>query len=423
MRLTDAQQNAVAARGNALVSASAGTGKTSTLVERCLRCLCDERAALDEILVVTFTEAAAAEMRERLRARLEEKHQAEPQDSRWAEQLALFDAAHIGTLHSLCFKLVRQHFYELKFDPQLSVLDESEGGLLADESIEAVLQPHYAALDEHGEAVQQLIQNYGGGKGDQRVRALMLRLHEYMQTRANPSAWFEQQSKIFAAPEPEQWRQWLPEGIADWRREWRTALEALAPQNEKAAACLKILNSLPLEFNREHAARVLAQLHEAGKVWPPRRKTALRKPLGNFFEEAAFLCDVAARTPESDPLAEDWSWIRGHMATLLNLAREFDEHFSRMKRESGVVDFHDLEQCALQLLWDFKADKPTQIARQWRKKIRFVFVDEYQDINAAQDKIIEALSRDGAQANRFLVGDVKQSIYRFRLADPSIFAG
>jgi len=111
------------------------------------------------------------------------------------------------------------------------------------------------------------------------------------------------------------------------------------------------------------------------------------------------------------------------MITLLEMAREFTAAFTEAKRELGMVDFHDLEQFALRLLWDPKTDQPTRIARQWRKQLRYVFVDEYQDINAAQDKIIEALSREGALGNRFLVGDVKQSIYRFRLANPYIFQG
>ena len=122
-----------------------------------------------------------------------------------------------------------------------------------------------------------------------------------------------------------------------------------------------------------------------------------------------------------DPLAEDWDWVRGHMGALLRLTQNFSARFAARKREDGVLDFHDLEQFALKLLWNFAADQPTPTAGRWRRKIRFVFVDEYQDINAAQDKIIQALGRDGAEANRFLVGDVKQSIYRFRLADPKIF--
>src|SRR5581483_9587370 len=116
-----------------------------------------------------------------------------------------------------------------------------------------------------------------------------------------------------------------------------------------------------------------------------------------------------------------WNWVRSQMTTLLELAREFTVAYSDAKRELGVVDFHDLEQHALALLWDRQTKQPSAVARQWREKLRFVFVDEYQDINEAQDAILKALSRDGAAANRFLVGDVKQSIYRFRLADPRIF--
>ena len=121
------------------------------------------------------------------------------------------------------------------------------------------------------------------------------------------------------------------------------------------------------------------------------------------------------------PLAQDWNWVRGQMATLLALAMEFTSAFSEAKRETGAVDFHDLEQHALRLLWDRDTRQPTATAREWRRKLRFVFVDEYQDINDAQDAILKALSREGGAANRFLVGDVKQSIYRFRLADPRIF--
>src|SRR5882757_2663691 len=128
---TQSQRQAVAARGNVLVMAGAGTGKTKTLVARCLDCLDRERASLDELLIVTFTEAAAAEMRQRLRKSLEEKNAALSKDEFWQEQLARFDLAHIGTLHSFCLKLIREHFYELGLDPQLAILDEGEACQLA----------------------------------------------------------------------------------------------------------------------------------------------------------------------------------------------------------------------------------------------------------------------------------------------------
>ena len=131
MMLTPAQSKAIRARGNVLVIAGAGTGKTRTLVERCLSCLVDEPvpASLDEILVVTFTEAAAAEARQRIWQRLEEQRQRKGRNAFWDEQLALFESAHIGTLHSFCLKLVRQQFYQLGLDPQLSVLAEEEARL------------------------------------------------------------------------------------------------------------------------------------------------------------------------------------------------------------------------------------------------------------------------------------------------------
>ena len=458
-RLTPAQRRAVAARGNVLVMAGAGTGKTHTLIARCLHCLCAEQppASLEEILVVTFTEAAAAEMRRRLREQLEEKLRAAPVDPRWAEQIALFDTAHLGTLHSFCLKLVREHFHELGLDPQLAVLDEGEARLLADETLDEELQEHYAGQNELAEAVQKLIQIYGTGR-DQTIRQLVLRLHHYVQTRPDADGWLARQIEHFASPAPDEWRVWLLDGIRAWRNEWLPFLENLGapvlgapPANEKATELANILRRLPGNFSRETAAEILEQIISADGNWPAKRKTALRKPLEKFFDAAAFLHSLAPVTGGRDPLAEDWDWVRGQMSALLRLTQNFTTRFAARKRDAGVLDFHDLEQFALKLLWDFAANRPSPAAERWRTKIRFVFVDEYQDINAAQDKIIQALSRDSlagglecadtsallndatrravesgvmppqSQGNRFLVGDVKQSIYRFRLADPKIF--
>jgi ATP-dependent helicase/nuclease subunit A len=424
MSLTPAQQAAIAARGNVLVVAGAGTGKTRTLVERCLACLVADQppASLDEILMVTFTDAAAAEMRQRIRARLEDELKADPGNSHWQEQMALFETAHMGTLHSFCLELIRQHFYELELDPQLAVLAEEEARLLADETLERLLQEHYAGRSSAAEAVQQLIQTQGGG-WDKPIRALVLRLHHYAQTLPDPDGWIAAQTARFASPQPDTWQQWLLAALADCRPRWLPHLEAQTAQNEIAAACAAALRTLKTTPSRTDAAVVLDQVCAAARECPRGRKTDCLKPLKEFLGEAEFLLSLAPLDERSDPLAEDWNWVRGQMITLLEMARDFTAAFTDAKRELGMVDFHDLEQFALRLLWDPKTDKPTPIARQWRKQLRYVFVDEYQDINAAQDKIIEALSREGALGNRFLVGDVKQSIYRFRLANPYIFQG
>jgi ATP-dependent helicase/nuclease subunit A len=422
---TQSQKEIVAARGNVLVMAGAGTGKTHTLVARCLDCLERERTSLDELLIVTFTEAAATKMRSRLRRALEEKFTSSPDDSHFAEQLALFDTAHIGTLHGFCFKLIREYFYELGLDPQISILDEGQTRLRADETLEEQFNSHYENEDGFSLAVQNLIKIYGNGR-DEKIRALVLRLHHYIQTRADAENWLARQIKKFSAAEPAQWREWFSATISNWKKEWLPILQNLKNENSKAAECLQILGSArvatetPARQDVSFLTKILAT--DGKENFPPKKFTALRKPLEDFFGDAKFLNSLLAANG-NDPLAEDWNWTRGHMKTLLQLAREFEVNFSARKRDDGVLDFHDLEQFALKLLWDFEMQKPTEIAARWREKLRFVFVDEYQDINAAQDKIISALSREDSDANRFLVGDVKQSIYRFRLADPKIFRG
>jgi ATP-dependent helicase/nuclease subunit A len=418
--LTPSQQRAVAARGNVLVMAGAGTGKTKTLVERCLDCLERERVGLDELLVVTFTEAAAAEMRQRLRTQLEKKAAANPGDEHWQQQLALFDIAHIGTLHSFCLKLVREHFYELGLDPQFAVLDEGEARQRADETLDELFRAHYAGEDEFSLAVQNLIQIHGGGR-DENIRKLVLRLHHYSQARPDAAGWLAAQLTGFSADKPATWEQWLLNAVRDWRAEWLPVLEGLQSENVKAGELAKYLSRLPENFTRPSAAEVLADMAAADLTanYPKGKAGKLRPALGSIFDEAKFLGSLLVAKNGRDPLAEDWSWVRGQMATLLRLTQEFSDAFSRQKIADGVVDFHDLEQLALKLLWDFAGKKPTTAANGWRERLRFVFVDEYQDINAAQDKIIQALSRENG--NRFLVGDVKQSIYRFRLADPKIF--
>src|SRR5262249_6811263 len=153
------------------------------------------RVSLDEILMVTFTEAAAAEMRQRIRDRLLQESSRQPGDAYWQEQLALFETASIGTLHSFCFRLVREHFYELELDPQLSVLPEEEARLLAEETLETLLERHYEGRDSYAEAVQQLIQDQAGGS-DKPIRSLVLRLHQYIQALPNPDAWLRQQHAL-----------------------------------------------------------------------------------------------------------------------------------------------------------------------------------------------------------------------------------
>ena len=351
---------------------------------------------------------------------LEKESAEQPANERLAEQLALLDSAKICTLHSFCLQLVREHFYELELDPQLTVLDEAQSQLLAAETLDAILQRHYAGETANAEAVQQLILTQARG-WDSSIRELVLRVHEYTQTRSDPEDWFQRQLVSFSQLKPDEWESWLLQGVAEWRKTWLETLQTVPPENVNAQQCRDALSRLSDNASRAQAAPIMAEILSADGDWPARRKGEFRAPLKALFADAEFLQSLVELGGDRDPLVEDWNWVRPHMTTLLELAQEFSESFAEAKRELGALDFHDLEQFTLRLLWDHKANRPTSAALSWRDKLRLVFVDEYQDINAAQDKIIECLGREGAAANRFLVGDVKQSIYRFRLANPHIF--
>jgi ATP-dependent helicase/nuclease subunit A len=423
--MTSSQQAALTARGNVLVVAGAGTGKTHTLVERCCSLLLDEGCSLDEILMVTFTDAAAAEMRKRIRARLADKVTQSPDARlihRLEEQIALLDTAYISTLHSFCLRLVREHFHDdrLRLDPEFAVLTEEQVHPLRNNVLDALLEAHYGGSSEDARAFQKFVLEQVSGN-ESKVRDLIWQLHRYSRSLADPEAWFKKQLAMFGESEPQQWRRWLLVGFEEWREHWIRELKQFSGISN-VDDCVKALGAAKEDLTTEKIGEALAKIQDAyGSKWPYGKVGTVRERIKDFFSDAAFLQSLLPGANGEDPLAQDWEWSRGQMRTLLRLAREFGESFDAAKREAGGVDFADLEQFALRLLWDAPANRATPLAQERQARFKFVFVDEYQDINEAQDTILRAVSREGGAANRFLVGDVKQSIYRFRLADPGIF--
>lgn len=412
---TPQQAAAIHGTGNLLVVAGAGTGKTHTLIARCLRLILAERISIETILMVTFTEAAAAEMRGRLRAELLKRQNAQPADEWLAQQLALLDTAPICTLHSFCLQLARAHFHELGLDPQFNILDESQTRPLQRAALDDLFERHYTSSDAAAVAVQELIRSVGRG-ADGAIRKLVLKLHAFSQSLPDPAAWLAEQTHRFAAVQPHEWRQHFALAVAQLRDEWHVHLEADRGQTTAlrlAADALATLGTTP-DFSQACATIRALAAADGKENWPRGSIGKFRDPRKAFFEEAAFLAALVP-TETSDPLTEDWDWARGTMTALLGLVQDFATDFAARKREFGGVDFTDLEQCALRLL------RSESITTEWRARLAHIFVDEYQDINAAQDAILTALSRRGEVGNRFLVGDVKQSIYRFRLANPHIF--
>jgi len=470
MAMTPAQLEAVQARGNVIVVAGAGTGKTSTLVERVLALL-TEGCSIERLLMVTFTDAAAAEMRHRLRLRLAATT-AQSDDAvagRWQEQLALLDTARIGTLHSFCLQLIRENFHRLGIDPAVKVLDETQTRPLIEVALDECLAPHFAGADTVSAAVREVIRRYAGGDPE-RIRGLILKLHRHAQTLPSPERWFGEQLAALACEQPGQWRGWVAAELRRWAEEWLPEVGGNAREVENLRRCAKALRGLgvppsggpangdqrPAKAGTPNtAADALAEILAADAAeWKRGTKGKFRDPLKKFFAEAEFLASQFELTPAGEGLAADWQNVRGGLTALLTLAREFAEKFAAAKRELGGLDFGDLEQFALRLLVDDEG-RPTAVAAEWRQTFEHVFVDECQDINAAQDAIIAAVSRGSGESgniehrtsntelrseegklaresaeeakrqtgNRFLVGDVKQSIYQFRLARPALFRG
>ncbi len=422
--LTPSQAAAIAARGNILLEAGAGAGKTSTMVARCLAQIFADTdpIAVDELLMVTFTEAAATEMRRRIREALNRRSDQEPANLRIAEQLALLDQARIGTLHGFCFRLVRDHFHELGLDPRSQVLDEGEAKLLAKETAREVIDQHFQSESSSGKPALELIRLHGDGDA-QRIEALLVSLHHQLQTLPEPGAWLEREERAWAQFDRSAWEHAL---VAEFRAatpSWREQLSSQPTENEIAHRCARLLVEASEPLARTQVSEITRQLaaFRADEHWK-RNKGKHRDPIFTVLVEAATLASLATVTDSgNDPLADDFALMQSHALALLGLVRAFGTEFAARKRQRAGLDFSDLEQFSLRLLWDSATQTPTATAGHWRERFKAVFVDEYQDINEAQDRIIAAISRDGVAANRFLVGDVKQSIYGFRLARPDIF--
>jgi ATP-dependent helicase/nuclease subunit A len=426
MKHTAAQQQAIEAKGNVLVVAGAGTGKTRTLIDRCMRQLLDTTAPISllEILMVTFTEAAASEMRGRIAQRLEEALLQDPQNPDLQEKLAQIDAASIGTLHSFCFNLIRQHFHSLELDPQARVLEPEEIAFLEEQTLDELLERHYEGKEALDESVRRYVTEFENG-WDRGLREWIIRLHRFSQAMVAPHHWISEQIRLMVHESPDQWRSCFLNETLEWMQQWIPVLQTLPDDNTNAKACLELM--LPCTQatpNLEAISQCIRSVadRDQNEFWPPRCKTKHREPIKRMLDDAAFLATLCKDDETtSDPLEEDWKWFRSGTLVLLELTREFTTDFASKKRERGGLDFSDLEQFSLDLLWDRNLNQPTELARSIHEQFKQVYVDEYQDINAAQDCILTAIAGEGAQANRFLVGDVKQSIYGFRLANPRFF--
>ncbi|MEW6523698.1 MAG: helicase-exonuclease AddAB subunit AddA [Bacillota bacterium] len=444
---TPQQWAAITGRGrNLLVAAAAGSGKTAVLVERVIRLLDGEPPVdIDRLLVVTFTEAAAAQMRGRIAAALERAREADPDNPAPARQLALLGRASISTIHSFCLGVLRRHFYRLGLDPAFRVMDEGESALLGQDVLTALLERAYEA---GGDSFTRLADSFGGNAGAD-LEQLVLSVYHYARSQPRPLEWLKRVAQAFDLPEGTQVDQvpWAGPVLAEARRRLCEAAAWMAEARELAARPAGPHAYLPV---LESDAAVIAGVQAAASSWdqlasalgnglafarlPGVRKKEvdvdLQEACKYARDQAKGILSGLAKGIFARPgaeLVEELRRVGPLMETLTGLVTQFYHDYQEAKAERAQVDFNDLEHFCLQLLWEDDGSGrllPSDVARELQERYTEVLVDEYQDVNGVQDAILTLVSRQaGPHPNLFMVGDVKQSIYRFRLADPGLFLG
>jgi ATP-dependent helicase/nuclease subunit A len=446
---TEPQQTAISTEGRSLlVSAAAGSGKTSVLAARCVRLITEGDSPCDigELLVVTFTEKAAAEMKERIARSLARFHAA-TSDPHAAKQLAMLDRANISTIHGFCSRLLRQHFQLLGLDPEFSILDADEATLLKLETARNLFAERYDA--EHDDAFRKLIDCYADGD-DERLIRQVIDIYDTLCSVADSGGWLlHARDRIAEAIR-------LPMDQSELGREYLAyvarQLQSVISECVDAGKAVKAFGSFKdyEEMLRDlyrtlvHWMAVLKQdgldalAEESGSVEFPRLKS-----MSNDIPNKAVAQD---RLGSVRKMVKDGIWRQclkfttaewkdglartlPHLDVLISLVVEFAEKYTAAKDEDCRLDFADLELLALRALKDSNSPelKPSAVARGYHSQFKHVLVDEYQDINEVQDAILTLISREcdagraGVVPNLFCVGDVKQSIYRFRLAEPARF--
>lgn len=454
---TEDQWKAIMASGqNILVAAAAGSGKTAVLVERIIKKVTsgDNPIDVDELLVVTFTNASAAEMRHRIGEALEKAIDADPQSIHLKRQLSLLNRASISTLHSFCLDVIRKYYYLIDVDPGFRIADETEGQLLRDEVIEELFEEEYGKEDN--QRFFNLVDAFTNDRSDEGLKAIIDDLYDFSRSNPSPDDYLDKAVSMYdtSGSTTIEDLPFMKVLMADIELQLQGAKQLLGQGLElarmpggPAPRAANFIDDLHLVETLLQAKDVSwAALYEAMQYVDFKRAKICK---GDDFDQqlldkAAKLRDRAkkivqdlkaelfSRKPES--YLHDMREMQPLVAVLIELVKEFSRRFAEVKSERGLVDFSDLEHYTLEILTE-AADSghtstregrslPSEAALSYRTKFKEVLVDEYQDTNMVQEAILQLVTADEeAAGNLFMVGDVKQSIYRFRLAEPNLFLG
>ena len=451
---TSKQQEVIDSRNrNLLVSAAAGSGKTAVLVERIIQMISegDRPLDIDQLLVMTFTNAAAAEMRERIGAAVEQKLKERPEDEHLWLQAALIPQAQITTIDSFCLNIIRSHYNSLDIDPAFRIGDEGELSLLRGDCMGEMLENCY---DEADEEFGRFVEHFGRGKSDRGIEDVILQAWQFSQSHPWPQEWLaacqkELEEESIGEMEESPWMVFLMKDVA-------RQMEELSGQlGEAVQVCLEENGPLAYEpmlisdkskieaIGRAASTGSFEALYNSLKNMSFDRLASIRSKdidgdkkafvsaCRDRVKKAVAKCRELYGQQSPQEVVESMRGTRRVIRELLRLTGMFDQAYRDAKRERNVLDFNDLEHLTLEVLYEREetgdgeetvSRRPSQVADELSRQYEEILVDEYQDSNYVQEALITSISRERfGYPNVFMVGDVKQSIYRFRLARPELF--
>ena len=424
MELTREQKAAVEARGeNFLIAAAAGAGKTRTLTERVVKLLEENACNVDELLIMTFTNAAAQEMRSRIQSALMKRLEAEidaENQSRLEKQIILLGGAQISTFHSFCQAVIRRNFSKIDLDPKFRKADDNEIEILKREVIEELFEENYT-----NEIFKNFTDEFGGNiRGDEKIHDMIINLHNFSLSMPYPEIWLEKLAEPYNLPENARledtiWFKFLKPHIF---KTLEKIFDDCAAAYELSRAKKITANALTTDFKQIDALKtslgdwnaLYDKIHAINfkKCVIGKGDEQIRtkiKILHDSYKEKAVNLREKYFLADENKMISDIRELFEPIKELIRVTKLFAKKFSEAKRERGIIDFNDMEHFALKIF-----DAAPEVVASYREKFKFIMVDEYQDTNGVQEAIVQKISRGD---NLFFVGDVKQSIYRFRLVD------
>lgn len=434
-RWTAKQQEAIESRGsNLLIAAAAGSGKTAVLVERILRLVIEDQVPIDQMLIVTFSNAAAGEMRERILRALTLALKDHPEQGKFIrQQINRIGKAYIMTLHAFCNDIVRKHFIEIGLDPSFKIGEVSTMELMKQEALGLALEQAYQDQDE---AFTYLAESYSANRSDLKLANLVQRIHSFIQAQPDPMVWLRTavegllltEENFDESPAAKAMMFYVgieldgvihlsqtglekclePEGPSEYEGNFNSDLEGLERIKEAMtmgySEAMKAISQMSFTrlatIKKERKMEISEMLMEDAKGARDQVKRKLSDLKNKYFAKGV-----------SD-IIDELHFLHDKMLRLAELIEDYQNQYQALKMDKNLLDFNDLEHFALAIL-----ENP-EICQMIREQFQYIFLDEYQDANIVQETLINRIKRPN---NVFLVGDVKQSIYKFRLADPSLF--